>query len=468
MTIALVVFLAPILIIINYSFKTKKELYLNSPLSLPESLNFENYVNAFKKLDLATTFSNTFLYTAISVVILALLCGTTAWAIARCKKKFFKFAYIYFVIGILIPYQALFLPIYTIGYKLHLTNTRFGIIFMYVATGVSFGVFLMTSFMSTVPLELEEAARIDGCSVFRTYFSVVLPLLKPAMATLIIMQAFQIWNDLKEDAPRAVGWCSGAWTADCLYEKAEKLRNCCVLAFHMDPPELFCADEKETEEEKAYHFREQKERREEICRLVSNGKKQETLQTMKDYFQQLKGLAPKTFAGEVYNLYMYLWNRLVLSDELLENWMEAEKILRENEIFEANNSYQMREKMKQYLERMLAFFEEQNQNPNYYAVYQVKTYLQEHCSESADIEKLAAEVGLSPNYLRSLFKEATGKTILEYNTEMRLQRAAELLKNKKNKVREVSLAVGYENVSYFGVVFQKRFGVTPNEYRKMV
>jgi two-component system response regulator YesN len=57
---------------------------------------------------------------------------------------------------------------------------------------------------------------------------------------------------------------------------------------------------------------------------------------------------------------------------------------------------------------------------------------------------------------------------LEYNTEMRLQRAAELLKNKKNKVREVSLAVGYENVSYFGVVFQKRFGVTPNEYRKMV
>lgn len=280
--------------------------------------------------------------------------------------------------------------------------------------------------------------------------------------------AFQIWNDLKEDAPRAVGWCSGAWTADCLYEKAEKLRNCCVLAFHMAPPELFCADEKETEEEKAYHFREQKERREEICRLVSSGKKQETLQTMKDYFQQLKGLAPKTFAGEVYNLYMYLWNRLVLSDELLENWMEAEKILRENEIFEANNSYQMREKMKQYLERMLAFFEEQNQNPNYYAVYQVKTYLQEHCSESADIEKLATEVGLSPNYLRSLFKEATGKTILEYNTEMRLQRAAELLKNKKNKVREVSLAVGYENVSYFGVVFQKRFGVTPNEYRKMV
>lgn len=107
----------------------------------------------------------------------------------------FKFCYIYFIIGILIPYQALFLQVYIIGHKLNLINTRYGIIFMYVATGISFGVFLMTSFMSTVPIELEESARIDGCSVFMTYFKIVMPLLKPAMATLIIMQAFQIWND---------------------------------------------------------------------------------------------------------------------------------------------------------------------------------------------------------------------------------------------------------------------------------
>lgn len=195
MTVAAILFIAPLFIILNYSFKGKRELYLSSPLALPESLNFDNYAAAFKKLDLGTTFVNTLFYTAVSVLILALLCGMTAWAIARCSRKFFKFAYVYFIVGILIPYQALFLPIYMIGYRLNLTNTRHGIIFMYIATGVSFGVFLMNSFMSTVPLELEEAARIDGCSVFRTYFSVVLPLLKPAMATLVIMQAFQIWND---------------------------------------------------------------------------------------------------------------------------------------------------------------------------------------------------------------------------------------------------------------------------------
>ena len=195
MTLAAFLFIAPLFIILNYSFKGKRELYLSSPLALPESLNLDNYAAAFKKLDLGTTFINTLFYTVASVLILAVLCGMTAWAIARCSRKFFKFAYVYFIVGILIPYQALFLPIYMIGFRLNLTNTRHGIIFMYVATGISFGVFLMNSFMSTVPLELEEAARIDGCSVFRTYFSVVLPLLKPAMATLVIMQSFQIWND---------------------------------------------------------------------------------------------------------------------------------------------------------------------------------------------------------------------------------------------------------------------------------
>lgn len=189
------VFFAPILIIINYSFKTKKELYLGNPLALPQSLQFTNYINAYKKLNLSVTFANTALYTIVAVLILAFLCGAAAWAIARNRGKFYRFAYVYFIIGILIPAQALFLPIYIVGYSTGLVNTRIGVILMFVATNISFGVFLMNSFMSTVPVELEEAAKIDGCSIYRTYFTIVLPLLKPAMATLIIMQSFQIWND---------------------------------------------------------------------------------------------------------------------------------------------------------------------------------------------------------------------------------------------------------------------------------
>ena len=129
MTIVAAAFMVPVFIIFNYSFKTKKELYLGNPFALPGSLTLDNYAAAYKKLDLATTFFNTLLYTVVSVIILALICGMTAWAIARCKKKFFKFSYIYFIVGYLIPYQALFSPIYIVGNKPGFTNTRHGIIF---------------------------------------------------------------------------------------------------------------------------------------------------------------------------------------------------------------------------------------------------------------------------------------------------------------------------------------------------
>jgi len=195
MTAVAAVFALPVLVVLNYSFKTKKELYLSSPFALPEAPSWDNYANAIQRLSMGTTFLNTVFYTVVSVAIIAVLSGAAAWAIARNKGKFFKFSYVYFIVGILIPYQALFLSIYIIGYSLRLTNTAYGVILMYIATGMSFGVFIMTSFMGTVPVELEEAARIDGCSVYRTFRSVVMPLLKPAFATLIIMQAFQVWND---------------------------------------------------------------------------------------------------------------------------------------------------------------------------------------------------------------------------------------------------------------------------------
>ena len=195
MTAVAAVFALPVLIVLNYSFKTKRELYLNSPLALPQAPSWDNFKSAIDRLSMGTTFLNTVIYTGVSVAILALLCGSAAWAIARNKGRFFKFSYIYFIVGILIPYQALFLPIYIIGYSLHLTNTAPGVILMYIATGMSFGVFLMTSFMTSVPVELEESARMDGCSVYRTYWSIVMPLLKPALATLVIMQSFLIWND---------------------------------------------------------------------------------------------------------------------------------------------------------------------------------------------------------------------------------------------------------------------------------
>lgn len=187
--------LLPIFTVINFSFKTRKELYVDNPLALPHALYLDNYINALERLNVGTTFVNTFLYTTLSVFFLAVLSGASAWAIARNRGRFYRFTYLYFLLGILIPFQALFLPIYIVGNAFHLTNTFYGIILMYVATGLSFSIFLMTSFMSQVPVELEEAAQMDGASIYRTYFRIVLPLLKPAIATLVILQAFAIWND---------------------------------------------------------------------------------------------------------------------------------------------------------------------------------------------------------------------------------------------------------------------------------
>ena len=108
--IALVVLL-PIFILINYSFKTRRELYLSSPLLLPEHFSFENYTNAFVKLNLGTAFFNTAVYTIFAVLLIAVFCGAAAWVIARNKGRFFRFSCLYFIVGILLPAQALFLPI---------------------------------------------------------------------------------------------------------------------------------------------------------------------------------------------------------------------------------------------------------------------------------------------------------------------------------------------------------------------
>ena len=196
--IALVVslfFIFPILMIINNAFKTKQELILNPPLSLPGRFILDNFHTAWKKLELGTAFANSFMYTAISVLLIAMLCTITAWAIARGGTRLFKAARIYFLIGILIPAQALCLPIYLLWNSMGLINSRVGLIALYVSTGLSFGIFLQTNFMKTVPIDIEEAAVIDGCNVYQTFFRVVMPLLKAPMATLIIVQSFTIWND---------------------------------------------------------------------------------------------------------------------------------------------------------------------------------------------------------------------------------------------------------------------------------
>lgn len=284
--------------------------------------------------------------------------------------------------------------------------------------------------------------------------------------------AVRIWNFLKEEEQKdyAVGWSNIQTGMPYLYAVAQKYRQCKDKAFFMEPQALFALEDQDG---KTVAFTEPdrikfQEMLSVLCRQIGMGKERESLAVLEEYLQLLKEQDRNLCVREGYSLYLGLRNHLVLEDAMLEKWMAQKGEMLEKQILEADSFQSMKEEIRKYILHMLSFFQKQQENPAYYAVSQVKGYLQEHCSEPIDIEKIAGNVGLSPNYLRSLFKEATGKTILEYSTELRMQKAAELLKDKSQKVRSVSLAVGYENVSYFGVVFQKRFGVTPNEYRKMV
>ena len=129
------------------------------------------------------------------------------------------------------------------------------------------------------------------------------------------------------------------------------------------------------------------------------------------------------------------------------------------------------EEARDYVDGILKIIEEKRNQQlgdckSAYVVRKVQEYVRSHYSQSVTVEDMAAEIHFSANYIRTIFKEGTGQTILEYITNYRFEQACELLKNPKYKVKEVSMQVGYENVSYFCSVFTKRYGETPNEYRK--
>ena len=201
MAVLVILFLAfifPFIMVIINAFKTKGDITAD-PLALIGSHGFilTNFTDAMKKMNFATSFTNSLMITTISTIFTILLSAMTAFVIVRNKWKACGLLFSLMIASMVIPFQVLMIPLVSLyGGIFGVLNSRITLILMHIGFSLSMATFMFHGAIHTsIPLELEEAARIDGCSVFRTYFSVVLPLLKPAMATLIIMQAFQIWND---------------------------------------------------------------------------------------------------------------------------------------------------------------------------------------------------------------------------------------------------------------------------------
>jgi raffinose/stachyose/melibiose transport system permease protein len=176
------------------AFKTPQQSAVNF-FSPPTSLYLENFRKVMSDKYFFNYFSNSLLVTVVSVAIIAFVVPLVSFAIARNgKSKYYTAMYLFFVSGIFVPFQVLMVPLAQFASRTNLLN-RQGLILIYIAYALCQGVFLFVAYYKSVPLELEEAAEIDGCNLIRTFFSIIYPIVKPMTATIIILNTLWIWND---------------------------------------------------------------------------------------------------------------------------------------------------------------------------------------------------------------------------------------------------------------------------------
>lgn len=198
LTLVFLLYMFPFIFILINAFKTKKEI-IKTPLKLisDAGFNFDNFIKAYEKMDFTKAFTNSMFVTVSSTVIVITLAAMTAYYFVRINNKISKVFFALMVASMIIPFQAIMIPLVSIyGAKLGMLNSRVTLIFMHVGFSISMSVFIFHGFIkSNIPIALEEAAYIDGCTRTKTFFKIIFPLLKPTTATLVILNVLAFWND---------------------------------------------------------------------------------------------------------------------------------------------------------------------------------------------------------------------------------------------------------------------------------
>ena len=188
--------LAPIFLVIMNSFKGK--LYLSAePFAFPNAESFvglDNYINGVEKIGFFQAFGVSLFITICSVAVIILCTSMCAWFIVRIKAWYTKVLYLLCAFSMIVPFQMVMYPMSQVANMLGIDN-MFGIVILYLGFGAGLSVFMFTGFIKSVPLEIEEAAMIDGCGSMRTFFLIVFPILRPTAITVAILNAMWIWND---------------------------------------------------------------------------------------------------------------------------------------------------------------------------------------------------------------------------------------------------------------------------------
>lgn len=191
-----VVILYPLFFILNNSFKGKFFISAD-PFSLPNAETFAglaNYVNGLMKTGLLYAIGWSFFITIVSVVLIILFTSMTAYYITRVKSKYSTILYYMFVFSMIVPFQMVMFTMTSLADTFHLRNPL-GMCLLYLGFGSGLSVFMFSGFIKSIPLEIEEASMIDGCTPIQNFFRVVFPILKPTAITVAILNAMWIWND---------------------------------------------------------------------------------------------------------------------------------------------------------------------------------------------------------------------------------------------------------------------------------
>ncbi len=187
--------LFPLVWLFLASFKTNQELYFNT-WGLPENWQLTNYINAVIKGGVIRYFGNSVIIAVSSVAVTVILATMASYAISRMHWKLSKAVYGLFLLGMMIPIYGLIIPLFSMFKSLGLLNTYLAVIIPQIALGFPMAIFIICGFMGGIPKDLEEAAIIDGCSVFQCFFRVVLPISKSSIVTVAVVQFINVWNDL--------------------------------------------------------------------------------------------------------------------------------------------------------------------------------------------------------------------------------------------------------------------------------
>ena len=197
MTVVCVLWMYPIFMVLMNSLKVETAISTSTAFELPSSETFAglaNYENAVNQQGFLSSLFYTAFITVTSVLAILIFCSMFAWYITRVNTKVTKALYLLCAFSMVVPFQMVMFTLSKIADMLKL-NTPWGLCIVYLGFGAGLAVFMFCGFMRSVPLEIEEAAMIDGCNPLQTYFKVVFPLLRPTMVSVAILEAMWIWND---------------------------------------------------------------------------------------------------------------------------------------------------------------------------------------------------------------------------------------------------------------------------------